>query len=152
MARSQADIAVLYTELTTDPNTLGLMPPPAINDVGNAVLLNEVLESQQVDRKAIPVNELAQQIKLDEFAALSDQQRQWILMQMQTGSIDMDNTGQVKAGLLACFAAGTVTRIGMASIIIEAVNRVEQMYRQGLLEVGGYVTPSDIASARQYTP
>jgi len=152
MARSQADIAALYTELTTDPNTLGLTPPPTINDVGNADLLNEVLVAQQVDRKAIPVNELAQQVDRTEFNALSPGDQNWLMLVMQTGSLDINDTGQIKQGLLQCFGVGSETRQGMASRLTEAVNRVEQMYRQGLLEVGGYVTPSDISAARQYTP
>lgn len=149
MARSQADLAALKGELINDPNGLGLVAPPTIDDVGNADKLNEVLETQQVDRKAIPVNELAQQIDRDEFNALSAADRQWLGLIMQTESIDIDDTGQVKQGLLQCFAAGTETRNGMASKLTEAVNRVEQMYRQSLLEVGGYVTPSDVANARQ---
>ena len=48
MARSAADIAALYTELTTDPNTLGLVAPPTIDDVGNADKLNEVLCDEDV--------------------------------------------------------------------------------------------------------
>ena len=110
-----------------------------------------MLDAQQVDRKAIPVNELAQQIDRAEFNALSAADRQWLSLIMQTGSIDINDTGQVKQGLLDCFAAGTETRTGMASKLTEAVNRIEQMYRSGLLEVGGYVTPSDIANARQAT-
>lgn len=31
----------------------------------------------------------------------------------------------------------------------EPGNRIDQMYQQGLLEVGGTVTPSDVAQARQ---
>ena len=151
MSRSQADLLALKAELTNDPNSLGLVAPPAIDDVGNADKLNEILEAQQVDRKAIPVNELTQQVDRAEFGAASVADRQWLLMQMQTGSLDINDTGQVKQGLLAMFADGTETRQGMASKLTEAVNRIEQMYRQGLLEVGGYVTPSDIANARQAT-
>lgn len=151
MARSAADLSALNTELTTDPNELGLVPPPTIDDVGNANKLNEVLDTQQVDRKAIPVNELAQQIDRTEFNALSAADRQYLQIIMQTGSIDINDTGQVKQALLQMFAAGSETRLGMASRLTEAVNRVEQMYRQGLLEVGGYVTPSDVADARQVT-
>ena len=149
MSRSQADLVALKAELTNDPNGLGLVAPPAVDDVGNADKLNEVLEAQQVDRQAIPVNELSQQVDRAEFLALAAGDRQWLMMQMQTGSLDINDTGQVKQGLLAMFGAGTETRTGMASRLTEAVNRVEQMHRQGLLEIGGYVTPSDIASARQ---
>ena len=151
MSRSQADLLALKAELTNDPNGLQLVAPPAIDDVGNAAKLNEILEAQQVDRKAIPVNELAQQIDRAEFNALSAADRQWLSLIMQTGSIDINDTGQVKQGLLDCFAAETETRTGMASKLTEAVNRIEQLYRQGLLEVGGYVSPSDIANARQAT-
>ena len=149
MTRSAADLAALHTELTTDPNELGLVAPPTIDDVGNANKLNEVLETQQVDRKAIPVNELAQKIDRTEYNALSAADREWLALIMQTGAIDVNDAGQVKQGLLQCFGAGTESRNGMSALLTEAVNRVEQMFRQGLLEVGGYVTPSDVADARQ---
>ena len=152
MARSQADIAALYTELITDPNELGLVAPPTIDDVGNADRLNEVRTAQQVDRKAIPTNELTQQIDRAEFNALSAADRQWLMLVMSTGSVDIDDTGQMKQGLLQCFGSTTETRAGMEARMTEAVNRVEQMFRQNLLEIGGQVTPSDIARARQHTP
>jgi hypothetical protein len=151
MSRSTADIAALNAELTNDPNSLGLTAPPTVDDVPNAEKLNEVLDTQKVDRKAIPVNEIAQNIDRAQFNALSIADRQWLQMIMQTGSVDVNDAGQVKQGLNQMFPEGE-THNALIGLLEESVNRVEQMYRQGLLETGGTVTPSDISDARQYTP
>jgi len=148
MTRSLADLTALKSELTNDPNGLGLTLLPE-DDAANSVKLNEVLDAQQVERNAIPVNEIAQQVDRTEYNGLSLADRQWLDLIMQTGSVNVSATGQVKQGLLQLFGPTTETRAGMASLLTEAVNRIEQLYRQGILEQGGYVTPSDVSQARQ---
>ncbi len=149
MSRSAADLAALKTELTNDPNELGLVPPPEIDDLGNANKLNEVLETQQIDRTAIPTSEIFLNIDRDEYAALAAADREWLNGVGQGGVVNPKAGGEVREGILQLFGAQTETRANLLAILTEPANRIEQMFRQGVLEAGGTVTPSDVAQARQ---
>lgn len=148
MAFNAADLLALKDELTNDPNSLGLIAPPAIDDVGNAEKLNEVLESQQIDREAIPISEIFVNIDRDEYAALSAADRQWLSAIAEGGTINPKDGGEVREGLLQIFGAQTETRTNLVALLTEPSNRINQMYKLGLLSQGGNVTPSDVANAR----
>lgn len=148
MARSNADLLALKAELTNDPESLGLVAPPAIDDVGNADKLNLVRPELQIDREAIPITEIMVQIDRDEFAALSAAGRQWLQLISASETVNPKSGGEVREGLLQLFAAGTESRTNLLSILTEPANRIEHMFKSGLLEQGGSVTPSDIANAR----
>jgi hypothetical protein len=148
MARSNADLLALKAEITNDPKALGLVAPPAVDDVGNADKLNLVRETLLIDREAIPVTEVMVQIDRDEFAALSAADRAWLQMISTTESVNPKTGGEVREGLLQLFGAASESRANLLSILQEPANRVEQMLKEGLLEEGGTVTASDIANAR----
>jgi hypothetical protein len=148
MARSQADLVALKAELTNDPKTLGLTLIPA-DDVANADKLNLVRPELQIDREAIPTTEIFLQIDRDEYAALGSADRQWLNGVSQGGTINPRSGGEVREGLLQLFGAGTETRANLQAILTENASRIEQMFKEGLLEQGGNVTPSDVANARQ---
>lgn len=151
MPRSNADLLALKDELTNDPQSLGLVAPPAVDDVGNADKLNEVRDTLQIDREAIPASEIAKAIDRDEYAALSERDSDWLAMVTTGGSIDPSAGSEVREGLLQLFAAGTESRANLQALLTEPANRIEHMFKAGLLEAGGTVTPSDISQARSAT-
>lgn len=148
MPRSLNDLLALKAELTNDPQNLDLVAPPAIDDVGNADKLNLVRPTLLIDREAIPLVEVMVQIDRDEFNALSSADRSWLDMISSTGSVNPRAGGEVREGLLQLFGAASETRSHLLSILQEPANRIEHMFKAGLLEQGGSVTPSDVADAR----
>lgn len=151
MARSNADLLALKAELTDDPQGLDLIAPPTIDDVGNADKLNLVRDTLQIDREEIPMTEIMVQIDRDEFAALAAADRQWLQLISANGTINPKSGGEVREGLLQIFGAQSESRTNLLTILTESANRVEHMFKAGLLEQGGVVTPSDIANARNAT-
>lgn len=150
MARSNADLLALKAELTNDPLTLGLTTEPA-DDEANANILNLVRDTIQIDRESIPVSEIAKAIDRDEYNAASAADRDWIKMITAGGDVNPKAGGEVREGLLQIFSAQSETRASLLAILTEAGSRVEQLYKAGTLEVGGQVTPSDVAQARNAT-
>lgn len=148
MSRSNADLLALKAELTNDPKHLGLTAPPAIDDVGNADKLNAVSAATQIDRESIPLSEVMLNIDRDEFVALGPADRQWLLGVGQGGSINPKQGGEVYEGILQLFGPNTESRANLVGILKENASRINQMFKQGLLQVGGLVTPSDVAAAR----
>lgn len=149
MSYDSNDLLALKAELTNDPNSLGLVAPPAIDDIGNADKLNAVSASIQIERQDIPATEVARNINREEYnaAALSD--RQWIDLQLSAGLVDARTGTEARSGLLGIFGAGTTTRTNLTALLTRDGNRIEQMVQQGLLSTGNSsVTPSDIANAR----
>lgn len=150
MARSNADLLALKAELTNDPLTLGLTTLPA-DDEANADKLNLVRETLQIDREAVPISEIVKAIDRDEFNALSAGDRQWLSLITQAGSVNPQSGGEIREGLLQLFAAQTESRTNLTALLTEPANRIDHMFKAGLLEAGGTVTPSDVAQARNAT-
>lgn len=148
MARSNADLLSLKTELETDPQSLGLVAPPAIDDVGNAEKLNLVRDTLQIDREAIPTHEIFLNIDRDEYAALSPNDRDWLRGITAGGTVNPKAGGEVREGIMQIFGAATETRTNLLAILTEPANRINHMFKNGLLEQGGTVTASEIANAR----
>lgn len=150
MTRPLADLQAIKAELTNDPLSLGLTLLPE-DDAANADKLNVVSSAIQIDRESIPCDQINKRIDLDEFAALSAAYRQYLAMVTASGSIDPSAKGgnKVREALLQMFGPGTETRTALIAILTEPANRVDQMFKQGLLFSGGSVTPSDISQARQ---
>lgn len=148
MARSNADLLAIKAELNNNPLGLtgyGALSNPA-NDEPNANALNLVRAECPVDRTAVSVSEL--KFDRDEFNAASAADREWIQVITQSGSIDPRTGSTVREGLLAIFGEGTVTRANIQAILTQAASRANQLFKLGVLSVGGTITPSDIAGAR----
>jgi len=148
VARSDSDLDALKAELTNDPNALGLTVLPE-DDAANAEKLNEVRSEQQIDREAISIAEIMVQIDRDEYAALAQPDRDWLNAVSVGGTLNPSAGGEVREGLLQLFGGQSETRTNLLAILTEDANRIEQLFKQGYLEVGGTVTPSDVAQARQ---
>lgn len=156
MPRSNADLLALKSELTNDPQSLGLVAPPAIDDVGNADKLNAVsagdvgyVKTLLIDREAIPIHEIFLNIDRDEYAALAEADRMWLNGISSGGVVNPRAGGEVREGLLQLFGSQSETRTNLLAIMQEPASRINQMHKAGLLEQGGSVTPSDISQARQ---
>jgi hypothetical protein len=150
MARSQPDLLAIKNELTNNPlglvGYLDLQNP--VNDAANASQLNLVRNELQIDREAIPVSEMFVQIDRDEYVALSQGDRDWLNGITISETVNPKSGGEVREGLLQLFGVPTETRANLTAILTESANRIEHMFKNGLLEVGGNVSPSDIANAR----
>lgn len=147
MPRSTADLLALKAELATDPKGLGLTLLPA-DDEANAGRLNLVRPTLLIDRESVPISDVVKAIDRDEFNALSAGDRQWLQFITQAGSVNPKAGGEIREGILQLFAAGTESRANLQALLTEPANRVDQMFKEGKLESGGTVTPSDIANAR----
>ena len=145
---NNADLLAIKAELQNDPKTLGLVAPPAIDDVGNADKLNLVRVELQIDREAVPISEIVKAVDRDEFNALSAADRSWLQFITQGGSINPQTNSEIREGMLQLFAVGTESRTNLTALLTESASRVNQMFKEGLLTKTYVLTPSDIASAR----
>lgn len=147
MARSNADLLALKAELTNDPLDLGLTTLAA-DDEANANALNLVRDTILVDRESIPVSEVVKAVDADEYIALSDPQRDYLGFITQGQSVNPKAGNEVREALLQFFSAQSETRTNLVALLQEPASRITQLFKAGTLEVGGIVTPSDIAQAR----
>jgi hypothetical protein len=135
-----ADLLTIKSELTNDPLNLGLTTAPE-DDEANANLLNEVRESILVYRASVPSDQIS--IPIDEFNAASAGQREWWAMQTADGSI---NPAVIVTEFNKMFGAQTAARSSFDAVAKEPASRARQ-----LLERYVYLSPSDVANARQAT-
>ncbi len=135
-----ADLLTLKSELTNDPLSLGLTTN-ASDDEANANILNETRESILVYRASVPSDQI--NIPIDEFNAASAGQREWWAMQTADGSI---NPSVIATEFAKMFGSNTAARASFNAVAMEPASRARQ-----LLERYVYLTPSDIANARQAT-
>jgi hypothetical protein len=135
-----AELLIIKAELTNDPLELGLTTAPE-DDEANANLLNETRESILVYRASVPSDQI--NIPIDEFNAASAGQREWWAMQTADGSI---NPAVIATEFAKMFGVNTAARASFNSVAMEPASRARQ-----LLERYVYLTPSDIANARQAT-
>jgi hypothetical protein len=135
-----ADLLTIKSELTNDPLSLGLTTN-ASDDEANANILNETRESILVYRASVPSDQI--NIPIDEFNAASAGQREWWAMQTADGSI---NPAVIATEFAKMFGSNTAARASFNAVAMEPASRARQ-----LLERYVYLTPSDIANARQAT-
>jgi hypothetical protein len=135
-----ADLLTIKSELTNDPLSLGLTTN-ASDDEANANILNETRESILVYRASVPSDQI--NIPIDEYNAASAGQREWWAMQTADGSI---NPSVIATEFAKMFGSNTAARASFNSVAMEPASRARQ-----LLERYVYLTPSDIANARQAT-
>lgn len=152
MPRSNSDLLAIKAEITNDPTGLGLSQAatPAA-DAANADALNLVRATISVERASIPVSLLIAAVDRDEFVALAAADKQWLQLIASVDEVDPRTNSEIREGLLQLFNAGSGTRTNLLALLNENCNRIEQLFRAGTLQVGGTVTPSDIADARRAT-
>jgi hypothetical protein len=148
MTRSAADLAALKTELTTDPKALGLTVLPA-DDAANADKLNAVKATTLIKRRWLTTAEILNAIDPIEHQGLSEPQARWLSAVLLLQQIDPFKQQSLTDGVEEMFSPTSTSLAAFTAILTEPGNRIDQMYQAGLLEVGGTVTPSDVAQARQ---
>lgn len=133
----QSELLIIKSELTNDPLSLGLTVLPA-DDEANANLLNEVRDTILIYRASVPSDEIL--IPIDEWNALSAGQQSWWDNQTQDGSV---KPAVIASEFAKMFSAETQSRSNFDAVTKEPTSRAIQ-----LLERYVYLTPSDIANAR----
>ncbi len=145
-----ADLLAIKAELTNDPKSLGLTLNAA-DDEANANKLNSVSALTPIDRESVPVSDVVKAIDADEFISLSQPQRDYVKLITSAGSVNPKAGGEVREAILQFFGAASETRASLTLLLAEPASRIQQMFKTGLLSVGGSVQPGDVAQARQAT-
>ena len=135
-----AELLIIKSELTNDPQSLGLTVSPA-SDEANANLLNEIREDIRVYRASVASDEI--HVSPSEWAALSPAQQSWWNNQTLDGTV---KPAVIADGFYELFGANTAARASFDSVSTEPASRARQ-----LLDRYVSLTPSDIANARQAT-
>lgn len=138
---TDAELAILNTELTTDPKTLGLV---AMDNPTAADKLNEIGASgEKVSAGIINGQELQKVVINAEYAALSDVKRQgWgTIIAAGDGQVDIDDQ-QIVDQVVAIWV-GTTTLTNLATLRKRDASRAEVLFGHG-------VSYQDVAKARLY--
>ncbi len=135
-----ADLLIIKSELTNDPQSLGLTVLPA-DDEANANLLNEIREDIRVYRASVASDEIV--VSPSEWAALSPAQQSWWNNQTLDGTV---KPAVIADGFYELFGANTAARASFDSVSTEPASRARQLLNRYVT-----LTPSDIANARNAT-
>lgn len=147
---TEQDLRAIKLELQTNQLALsGYLPLAPENDAANADALNQVRSSLLVDRYTVPTSQL--EFDRDEYNALTPADRDWIDLMTRDGSVNPAENKVMLSGILGIFPADTITRGKLLEVFREPANRIEYLFRAGVLSKGGEVTPSDVAIARSLT-
>jgi hypothetical protein len=135
-----AELLIIKSELTNDPQSLGLTVSPA-DDEANANLLNEIREDIRVYRASVASDEIV--VSPSEWAALSPAQQSWWNNQTLDGTV---KPSVIVSGFYELFGSNTAARASFDAVSTEPASRARQ-----LLDRYVSLTPSDIANARNAT-
>ena len=141
---SNADLLAIKNELTHDPADIGLTVLAA-DDEANADKLNLSRATIRVDRSYVSVSEI--DFDRDEYAGLSPADRAWLDLVTRSGAV---KPASIRNDLNKAFGANTATRASYEAAFTQQASRIQQMAALGIVAVS-YVTPSDIANARNAT-
>lgn len=135
------DLSELKTELTTDPEAIGY--DGAGDDAGDAALLNEIQASIQLNRSAIPMNEIYGAVDwIADWNGLSDAFKAAFQQITSTDVLDVTSP-RIRSAFSTIFAAtDTLTRL--QGLLTQDGSRAEELWGEG-----ARVTPSDVADARR---
>lgn len=136
------DFAVLRTELTTDPLSLGYA---GLSDQAAADKLNATNTGRTRNRTAVPTTEVFKQVEDGAWPSTAILQNKWAGVLSQP---TVDASDPLVRGILGAIfpvgAATTATRNRLLALGTETVSRATEL---GL----GAVTPGDVADARAKT-
>jgi hypothetical protein len=135
-----AELLIIKSELTNDPQSLGLTIAPE-DDEANANLLNEIREDIRVYRASVASDEIV--VSPSEWAALSPAQQSWWNNQTLDGTV---KPSVIVSGFYELFGSNTAARASFDAVSTEPASRARQ-----LLDRYVSFTPSDIANARNAT-
>lgn len=124
----------LRSEIQTDPAALGYAGKTPEQQLA---LLNALPgpAGETVNVTGMTPQAFGQSMVESEWAALTVQQCLYLVMLALTGSINPNNA-TVKAGVLAIFGAGTVTRANLSAALTRTASRAEFLWGAGTV-IGG---------------
>lgn len=136
---TQADLAILNTEITDDPLDLGYTGK---SDPDIAGILNAVNENYEIDREAIDGQELQMAVTLGDYNNLTDKQRDFWQTILSAGSgIVAVSDSRVKTHIAAIWVAGTDTRANLVALQKRSASRAEMV----LERAGASISMTDVA-------
>lgn len=147
MPRSNADLLAIKAELTNDPATLGLTVLAA-DDEANAGKLNLSRVTISIRKRSLATAAIFNATSPLEYQAMTEQQRTWFNAMLTLNQIDPFLAVGVVNELRTIFPENTTSRAAIDPLFVQQGNRIDQLFQLGTLAVGGTVTPSEIAQAR----
>jgi len=144
---TNSDLLAIKAELTNDPADLGLTTSPS-DDEANANKLNAISNTINVKRRALATRAIFSAINPLEHQALTEQQARWIEALLTVGQIDPLEDTEIVDGLNQMFAADSTSRPAYTALLTEHGSRINQLFQNGTLSVNQFITPSDVANAR----
>lgn len=151
--RSPADLQAIANELNTNPLGLtGYFPvTDDTKDVANRDALNLVRPEVTVTRQDVTARDIWQCITRTDWGNTAAADRTWVAGQLSGDSVlDLD-PGVFRTGMLQIYTAGTATKDNFEAKLLVATSRIQQMFRQGIVQDGSDLSPSDISDARNAT-
>lgn len=149
-----ASLLAIKSELTNDPQALGLDTNPA-HDEANANALNLVRQTISIKKRWLSTADLFNAVSPLEHQALTDQQSRYLTAVLELGQFDPFTNATIVDGLIGAqngmFGAQSDSNPAIAAALVQPGSRVQQMYQAGLLSSGNDLSPSDIANARAAT-
>lgn len=135
---TDADKAILNTEITDDPLALGYAEK---SDPEIAAILNAINANYSIDREAIDGQELQMAVVIGEYVDLTDIQRMgWQTLLSAGSGVVAVSDARVKAQIAAIWGALTTTRANLEALQTRAASRAETT-------VGRSVSATDVAVA-----
>lgn len=151
---TNADLLALKSELIHDPAGLGLNTQAA-NDEANANKLNAVyptddgyVKTLSVKKTSLRTSDIFNAVDPIEHQGLSSQQERWFSDMLTLGQINPSRDTGIIAGLDGMFSVGSASRTAYTAMFNTAGSRVQQLYQAGTLSQPYYISPSDVANAR----
>ena len=143
------DLAVLKTELTTDPNSYGYAPLIAIgSDQGCADAVNLIRIAIQINRPNVAPIEILEAISVDDFIATGQSvlMGSWFESLTQFSIIRiLKENGQdtrVMTNIMKILKNGTASETRIRALSVRAGSRAEQLFGSG-----SSITAMDVAIA-----
>jgi hypothetical protein len=138
------DYLALKNEFITDPKSYGYSEFWSNGqDWKLAELINQVRDSIQINRDIVSSYQIFEAMVPEEWAALSVQEKQRIQIILSMGEISTKGVN-TRAAFQAAFAAGTVTRTNLITLLTRKGSRAEELFGAGIS-----VSWDDVARSRR---
>lgn len=118
------DLAILKTEIDTDPTGLGYV---ASDDAGNREKLNRLRSAIRFDRFLIPAHEVLKATDAGEWEALSAKEERRFALIISAGEVDV-KSANTRTAFLAMFGPGTATRTNLGALQTRDASRAEELF------------------------
>ncbi len=135
--------AALKAEIDTDPESLGYKVGAAWKTHPVLLELLNTHDQSTVTRRTVRAEELRPVFDREEFAALQQGDRDWLMMHVLGGDIDMSK-GPVLGGLQQLFNAASKTRIAALLVVQRTGSRAEVLWGEGTIVTGRHLSEAGV--------